>query len=121
MFPYPLTDNVILTTDSNRLLITNLYAEKEITVRLPSPYTSKVFEVLLLSKFPIRLHTNSEVFRFLASPPTISLLVGGSDRCVGRSLKIESYETYWRVIASSLPDKNIKFEEIKCLDTPTTN
>ena len=121
MYPYPLTENVILPPNSNRLLITNLYADREVTVRLPNPYTSRTFEVLLLSRHAIQLHTNSEVFRFLASPPALILRVGGSEKCVGRSLKIVSYETYWRVVATSLPDRNIQFKEIPCLVTPTTN
>ena len=119
--PFPLIDDVIMESGSNRLLITNLYAEKDIIVRLPKPYTSRVFEVLLLSKYKVTLHTNSEVYSFLTSPPALTLTVGGSEKCVGRSLKIASYESYWRITSTSLPDRYIKFEENKCLDTLTTN
>lgn len=121
MFPFPLDDDIILEPTANRLLLTNLYAEKVITVRLPNPYTSKTFQVLLLSKYALRLHTNSEVFQFLAAPPVTTLLLGGSLKSVGRSLTIQSYETFWRITETSLPDRNIKFEELPCLDTPTTN
>jgi hypothetical protein len=109
--PFPITDDVILEADANRLLITNLYAEKEITVRLPSAYSQKSFEVLLLSKFPIVLHTNSEVYQFLAATPTKKLRLGGSMRSVGRTLTIETYDTYWRIVSTSIPDIDIQFKE----------
>ena len=119
--PYPITENVILDSSTNRVMITNLYADKDLTVRLPQPYRSRVLEVLLLSKHKITLHTNSEVFRFLAAPPALTLTVGGSNKCVGRYLRLETYETFWVLTSTSIPERNIRFEEKQCLDTLTTN
>ena len=100
-----------MAPDTTRLLITNLYADHNITVRLPSPYNAKTFEVLLLSLHKITLHTNSEVFRFLAHPPCKKLTVGGNYRSIGRSLTIEAYDSFWRIVHTSIPDQNIIFEE----------
>lgn len=119
--PFPVTENTILDLSDNRLLLTNLYAEKDVIIRLPRPYTSRVFEILLLSKRKIILHTNSDIYRFLADPPALTLTVGGSSSCVGRSLKIETFNSYWRLVSSSLPDRYIKFEEKPCLDILMTN
>ena len=109
--PFPVESDVIMKDGANRLVITNAHVEKDITIRLPKLKNSMTFEVLLLSPYKITLHANSETTKFLAEPATLKLVVGGNSKCVGRSLSISAYDSYWRVTQTTIPESNIVFKD----------
>lgn len=109
--PFSVIDDLIIPSQFNRYLFSNREAEKDIILRLPKLQNGKLFEVLLLSEFKVTLHCNSEVTRFLTSPPKLKLTIGGTPACVGRSVTITAFENYWRIIHSTVPEPNIVFEE----------
>jgi hypothetical protein len=111
MTPFSLTEDLILASDANRLLITNQEAKGKLTIYLPPAYDYKIFEILLLSEYKVVISTNSETSKFLTKPPKSKLIVGGSYASVGRSITITSYDNSWRIIATSLQESQIIFEE----------